>query len=146
MKETSINEIPLSSMGVTMTAGWRTALLTPAPIKDLVSNDDPEKPGIQVITKMSDGTSAAVIKERDVTLTFIVKGADEEDFLKKYTAFLQMLYKGKIILHVPSLGQHFGLIYRNATKYDDYGNVCTLAVKFTEPDPTDREETEITQA
>lgn len=143
MNDMSINGTPLSSMGITMTAGWRTALLTPAPIKDLVSNDDPTKPGIRYITEMSDGTSAAVIKERDVTLTFIVRGANDDDFLEKHAEFTRMLHKGKITLHVPAIRQHFRLIYRNVTKYNDHGNSCTLAVKFTEPNPTDRGETEI---
>lgn len=135
----TINNISLSSLGVTLLKGAYPALLAPAPIKELIENDDPTQHGTQVLTRKKDGSSIIRLAERDVTLTFLVQGKDEADYLAKYRAFIEMLQADKVVLHIPDLGESFTLIYRNATQFDNYRrNACSLAIKFREPNPAER--------
>lgn len=129
----SINRIPLRSIGVTLLAGAYSALLTPPPLKDFVKNEDPTKPGTDVLV------NNPVVSERDITLTFLIEGADRYSFLSNYKAFVSELQKGKVALYVPDLNWHFHLLYTNSTQFENYRlNACKIAVKFNEPNPANR--------
>lgn len=135
----TINGISISSLGVSIEKGGYAALLTPAPLKDFVENNDPTKHGTEVLTHKSNGDSLARVAERDVTLTFLITGTTEDDFMAKYAHFVALLHDGNINLHIPDLGRTFKLIYRNSTQYDNFRlKACKLAVKFREPNPSDR--------
>lgn len=134
MSNITINGTPLSQFGAILLNGGYGNLLLPAPVKDYVTNDDPLKNGTQV-----DTTHIPSIKERDVTLTFLLRGDSVEDFMAKRQAFLAELYKGFVVLNVPDLGQTFHLLFRSCTQYENYRiSGCKLAVQFNEPDPTNR--------
>ena len=77
--EVTINNKPLSTMGVAMLSGAYAALLTPPSLKEFVENDDPTQNGIDIIVPDS-----PVVNERDVTLTFLIKGTSQEAFLSNY--------------------------------------------------------------
>lgn len=129
----TINRIPLKSIGVTLLAGAYSALLTPPPLKDFVKNDDPTKPGTDVLV------NNPVVSERDVTLTFLIEGADQHSFLSNYKAFISELQKGKVVLYIPDLNWYFHLLYSNSTQFENYRlNACKIAVKFNEPNPANR--------
>lgn len=137
--EITINGTPLSSLGATLISGGYAALMMPAPLKEFVENDDPLKPGTQVITKDSAGNPIAVVRERDVTLAFLIEGSSQSDFLAKYASFVNILHRGAVTLHVPDLDRYFHLIYSNSTQYDNFlVKACRLAVKFREPNPANR--------
>ncbi len=132
----SINGKLLSTMGVTLLAGAYSALMTPAPLKDFVENEDPLKDGIDVLSPSNGGSLFPRIKERDVTLTFLIQGENEAEFKRNYAAFVKELYGGDINLFVDDLNRYFYLIYCNCTQFDNYRlNACKLAVKFREPNP-----------
>lgn len=137
--EITINGLPLSSMGATLVSGAYSALLTPPALKDFVENDAPLKDGTDVIvpgTEDEDDASIPRVKERDVTLTFLIQGKDSGDFMAKYDAFVAELYKGAVVLGVPDLGRYFHLLYGSCTQFDNYLlNACKVAVKFREPNP-----------
>lgn len=129
----TINGITLSSLGVTLVAGGYKEFLTFEPLKDFVENDDPLKPGVEVIVE------DPVSDERDLTLTFLVAGADKASFLSNLKRFKSELHKGMVVLYIPDLGEYYHLIYRNATQFENYHlHACKLAIKFREPDPTRR--------
>lgn len=135
----TINGTSLSSLGVSLEKGGYAALLLPAPLKDFVQNNDPTKNGTEVLTETADGTSLARIAERDVTLTFLITGDTQSDFLANYSAFISILQGGPINLNISDVGLTFRLIYRNATQYDNYRlKACKLAVRFREPNPANR--------
>ena len=142
--EITINGVSLASMGTTLLSGAYSALLTPPALKDFVENNDPLKDGTEVIVPGTDGkddTSTPKIKERDVTLTFLIQGDSETAFLDNYNAFVAMLHRGMINLYIPELERNFSLIYRNSTQFANYMlNACKLAVKFREPNPTSSED------
>ncbi len=140
--EITMNGIALSTMGSTLLSGSYASLLTPAPLKDFVENDDPLKDGIDVIvpgTNGEDDTTTPKVKDRDVTLTFLIQGATKSAFLANYSAFVAQLHKGAVILTVPELNATYHLLYSNSTQFDNYRlNACKLAVKFREPNPANR--------
>lgn len=135
----TINGTNISSLGVSLEKGSYAALLTPAPLKDFVENNDPTKDGTEVLTQKKDGTPLARIAERDVTLTFLIVGDSQSDFMAKYAQFVGILQSGNISLYIADLGRTFSLIYRSSTQYDNYRlKACKLAVKFREPNPANR--------
>ena len=52
-------------------------------VLEFVKNDDPTQNGIDIIVPDS-----PVVNERDVTLTFLIKGTSQEAFLSNYAAFV----------------------------------------------------------
>lgn len=135
----TINGIELSKIGVSLEKGSYAALLTPAPLKGFVENNDPTKHGTEVLTHKSDGSSLARVSERDVSLTFQIVGANNVDFMAKYSAFIDILNDGLITLYVSDLERTFRLIYSNSTRYDNFRlKACKLSVRFREPNPTNR--------
>lgn len=131
MAEIAINGHSLSKLGVTLLEGSYASLLTPPQMKDWVSNDDPRVDGIDYIVP-----ETSVVKERNVTLYFMVKGATQADFLSRYNTFIGLLQKGMANIYIPDLGETYALKYESCTSFDHFGlTVCKVAVKFTEPQP-----------
>lgn len=137
--EVTINGVSLASMGTTLLSGAYSALLTPPALKDFVENNDPLKDGTEVIVPGTDGendTSTPKLKERDVTLTFLIQGDSDSEFFDNYKAFVAILHRGMITLSIPELNRNFSLIYSSSTQFANYMlNACKLAVKFREPNP-----------
>ena len=133
-QEITINKKLLSDFGATLLTGAYAALLTPPALKDFVENDDPLKNGTEIIVP-----ETPMVKERDVTLTFLIKGSNSSSFFSNYNAFIAELHKGTVVISVPDLGRSFHLLYSNSTQFENYQlNACKLAVKFREPNPANR--------
>ena len=132
----SINGKPLSAIGVTLLSGAYSALMTPAPLKDFVENDNPLKDGTEVLSPLNGSTLRPRIKERDITLTFLIQGETEAEFKQNYASFVRILHEGDVVLFASDLSKSFHLLYSNCTQFDNYRlNACKLAVKFREPNP-----------
>lgn len=128
----------LDTFGVTLIRGWREALLTPTPVKSYVTNDSRIQHGQSVIA-----TSTYAKKDkRDVSISFLLEGATEEDYLQKYESFLdKVAYSGQFCLKVPRLKRVFKLVYSQCSKFGDYGlKKGNFTLKLTEYNPEDREE------
>ena len=131
MAEITINGYILSNLGVTLLEGSYASLLTPPQMKDWVSNDDPRMDGIDYIVP-----ETPVVKERNVNLYFMVKGATQAEFLSRYNTFIGLLQSGMANVSIPDLGETYALKYESCTSFDHFGlTVCKVAVKFTEPQP-----------
>lgn len=126
-----------SEYGVTLTRGWREALLKPASVKDYTKNDSRLEDGIRVIAS----STYAKKKERDVQISCILQGDTESDYLTKYEKFLSdIAYSGMIYLKVPVLNRIFKLVYTDCQKFGDFGlKRGNFTLKFTEPNPADRD-------
>ena len=130
-----INGTLLSEMGVSLLSPAYSVLLTPAPSKNWIENDDPNKNGVDV-----DELYIPPLNARDVTLTFLIYGKSEADYLAKYRAFIALLQGGIINLTMPDLGACYRLKYKSSSQFENYRlNACKLAVNFRENDPTNRE-------
>lgn len=131
MEEITINGYKLSSLGVTLLAGSYASLLKPAEMKEWVSNDDPRKDGIEYIVP-----ATPVVKPRSVDLYFMVQGNTRVEFLTRYTNFIGLLQRSISVVNIPDLGK-YRLKYESCTSFDHFNlKMCKVAVKFTEPQPT----------
>lgn len=133
MAEDTLNGKPLADLGAVLLAGAYSALMTPAPLKDFLENDDRSKDGTDVL--VNNPRKA----ERDVTLTFLITGNNTTNYLAHYDAFIAELHKGQITLYIGDLNQTFRLLFSNATQFENWRlNACKIAVKFREPNPANR--------
>ena len=74
----------LDTFGVTLVRGWREALLTPAPVKNYITNDSRLEHGEAIIAS----SKYAKLAKRDVSITFFLEGNSQDDYLQKYEVFL----------------------------------------------------------
>ncbi len=127
--------------GVSMGDGFVDALLSPAPLKDMVESDCRLLDGKTVIT------ASARVGSRDVTLPFTILGVADgtltaaESFAERRAAFTSRLQEGAVTLRVPALGDEaYSLVYKKSASYGQNRarTICTLSVKFDEPNPADR--------
>lgn len=125
-----------SNYGVTLTRGWREALLKPASIKEYSKTDSRLEDGVRMVAKKK----YAKLKERDVQLPFILEGTTEADYLTKYESFLtDIAYSGMVYLKIPIMKRVFKLVYSDCAKFGDDGKKTgNFTLKFTEPNPADR--------
>lgn len=123
--------------GVTLTRGWREALLKPAAVKDYSKNDSRLEDGIRIIAKKE----YAKKKERDIQLSFLLEGESETQYLANYEKFLNdIAYSGMIYLKVPVMNKVFKLVYTDCQKFGDFGlEKGNFTLKLTEPNPADRD-------
>lgn len=136
-KDITLNSKSLSTYGASLLEGSYISLLTPANIKEWVSNDPVDGDGVDYIVPTDTEDNIDVkVAERNLTLTFLVKGNDEADFLNKYNTLLGVLQRGMVTLYVPDLNRTYTLKYVGCSPFDMFNLLaCKLAVKFTEPRP-----------
>ena len=123
--------------GVTLTRGWREALLKPAAVKDYSKNDSRLEDGIRIIAKKE----YAKKKERDIQLSFILEAESETQYLANYEKFLNdIAYSGMIYLKVPVMNKVFKVVYTDCQKFGNFGlKKGNFTLKLTEPNPADRD-------
>lgn len=129
--------IDLGYFGVTLIRGWREALLTPASVKEFITNDNRLENGVSVIAT----PKYTKRNMREVSLPMLLEGNSEEDYLDKYEKFLEKIaYSGQFCLKIPCMKRVFKLVYSQCSNYGDYGlKKGNFTLKLTEYDPTDRE-------
>lgn len=127
----------LGKFGITLIRGWREALLKPAATKEYTKNDSRLEHGIRMVAKVE----YAKKKEREVQISCILEGETESDYLAKYEDFLNAIaYGGMIQLKVPVMNRVFKFVYSDCAKFGDFGlKKGNFTLKFTEPNPDDRE-------
>ena len=115
-----------------------SSLLKPAAVKTQKEVSLRERHGVRV--------PAAIVQRRaarDVTLQFAIMAANKEEFISRYTAFVEMLQTGEdgwLDFYFPEMNRHFHLFYREASDYkqltDFEGEVAgKFTVKLREPQP-----------
>ena len=122
--------------GVNMGDGFLDAIDAFAPMKAIIENESRIENGKRVIVKNP------VVASRDLTLKFVIKGADELDFRNKRKAFELELRKVTLDVTIPVLGEGvFHLLYTGnnvAYAMNPARTICTISAKFEEPNPADR--------
>lgn len=132
-----INNVDIAEYGAVLVRGWREELLKPASAKSYITNTSRLENGSRLIAKASN----VKLQSRTISLTVLVVGESEDEYLSRYESFLNAITQGAFILNVPSLKeQNFHLVYTSCEKFGNYGLKCGKFVcKFTEPDPTNRQ-------
>ena len=120
---------------VAMGSGFIENLLVPAGNKEFIENESRLENGKRVIT------TNPKVASRDVTLTFNIHGDSTTEYLSNYAAFVAILQAGSVKIRVPAINMTFNLIYKKSNSFN-IGRTrmdSSLAVKFEEPNPTDRQ-------
>lgn len=120
---------------VAMGSGFIENLLVPAGNKEFIENESRLENGKRVIT------TNPKVASRDVTLTFNIHGDSTSEYLSNYAAFVAILQAGAVKIRVPAINMTFNLIYKKSNSFN-IGRTrmdSSLAVKFEEPNPTDRQ-------
>lgn len=120
---------------VAMGNGFIENLLVPAGNKEFIENESRLEDGKRVIT------TNPKVASRDVTLTFNIHGDSTSEYLSNYAAFVAILQAGAVKIRVPAINMTFYLIYKKSNSFN-IGRTrmdSSLAVKFEEPNPTDRQ-------
>ncbi len=130
------NKNAFTEWGVRMDDGFLDAIGAPVPMKEFIENKSRLEHGKQVIT------TNPKLDERDVTLSFTIKGISQADYQAKKAAFQSELYKGALTIQVPANSNEvYHLIYTG--KSISYGQSLDrtfgkFTVKFNEPNPANR--------
>lgn len=122
-------------LGTSIGEGFFDALLAPAPKKEYITNSSRLKDGKSI-------TGNAKYDERSVTLVFDIEGSNTSDYLNKLKLFYTELGTAPMLLKVPPLGSDIYKLYYQSSSGFALNAAKThskVTVKFTEPNPTDRE-------
>lgn len=124
--------------GITPTDDAVTALMTPAPLKDYVSNESPLAAGKEML---SIGSYVPKADSRDVQIKFNLCAATKAKFLANYNSFCTELAKGYMEITLPTVNPDvvYRCYYQSCSQYSQFnGKAAKFLLKVTEPDPTNR--------
>ena len=128
--------------GVNMGDGFIESLYAPLPMKDVIENKSRLQDGKRVIIENRK------VDERDLTLTFTLKGDSPSDYAAKYKSFLNEITKGEFTIKIPPLGEdvyHYVPVrscaecIRSASFGFNPSRIFSkISVKLNEPNPANR--------
>lgn len=130
------NKDAYTTWGVNMGDGFIEAIYSPLPMKDVIENKSRLQDGKRVIIENRK------VDERDLTLTFTLKGASPSDYIAKYKAFLDEITKGEFAVKVPELGEevyHLYYLRSQSFAFNIARTFSKISVKLNEPNPANRE-------
>lgn len=131
-----IDGTDVKEWGITLVKGCYEALLTPPPVKDLITNSSRMEHGKRVIV----GTADMKYKDRNVTLNLFLEGETEDDYLGKLRGFMTKLMQGELAFYVPRLRTTYHFVYSQISSYGDYGvKKGKFALELNEPNPDNRQ-------
>lgn len=135
MQEITINGKGLWSVFRCRVAkGTYEKLLTPAPMKAYITNENRLEHGKKIMTENSRTDS------REISIQVFVEGDTEDEYLTNYQSFLNELQTGKLILSVPRLRTIFSFVYTGGGSYGDYGlKRGKFTLKLIEPSISNRQ-------
>ena len=112
-----------------------SALMTPAPNKEFISNKYRSKDGKTVIKHNPR------LDEREITITFNMTAKDADTFMANYAKFCEeVLAKGELVIRTkfqPNVW--YRCIYLSCTQFSQFiQEMAKFSLKLNEPDPSDR--------
>lgn len=128
-----------TTWGVCMDETALSALMTPAPNKEFISNKYRNKDGKHVIKHNPR------LDERDITIGFNMIAKDEDEFLYNYAKFCdEVLSTGELVLRTTYQPKvYYRCIYISCTQFSQFlRQMAKFSLKLNEPDPSNRGETD----
>lgn len=112
-----------------------SALMTPAPNKEFISNKYRSKDGKTVIKHNPR------LDEREITITFNMTAKDADTFMANYAKFCEeVLANGELVIRTrfqPNVW--YRCIYLSCTQFSQFiQEMAKFSLKLNEPDPSDR--------
>ena len=127
-----------STWGIFLEDTALSTLMTPAPIKEFISNKYRSKDGKRVIKHNP------CLDEREITIAFCMTAKDKATFLANYASFCDdVLANGELLIHTSFQPKvWYRCIYLSCTQFSQYDReLAKFSLKLDEPDPSDRGET-----
>lgn len=121
--------------GISMDSTALTALMTPAPMKDFISNESRLEHGISV-TNINPKKA-----QRELTLAFNLIANSMEDFLQKYNDFCNnVLAQSLLVINTKyQPGVFYKCYYISCSQFAEYNmTMGKFILKLVEPNPDDR--------
>jgi len=111
-----------------------STLMTPAPLKDYITNKSPLNNGKDV------KPWTPKVDERDLTLVLYLVAPDRETFLSRYNAFVtDVLQAGELTLKTKYSDDVYHLLYVSCQQFSTYRmGVGKFTLKLNEPNPLNR--------
>ncbi|MBR3093440.1 MAG: hypothetical protein IKG99_10555 [Bacteroidaceae bacterium] len=122
--------------GISLDSSGLAALMTPASLKEFVSNESRLEHGRQYIA------THPKLKERELTLRLNLYAPTAALFYARYNAFCtDVLATGTVDISTRyQSGLVYHCLYQSCTQYTQYrGKIAKFALKLTESDPSNRD-------
>lgn len=127
-----------ATYGAIVTQNGLNQILKPAPMKTPLSNRNAGMDGARVLYK------TIRVDSRTFTLPLALRAADEGAYYNAVQSLVNDIQKKKVTLKVVMDGipNYFRVYYTGTASYTKFnGKWGEMTLSFTEPDPTDRNET-----
>ncbi|MCC8175534.1 MAG: hypothetical protein LIO91_03780 [Bacteroidales bacterium] len=129
--------------GIRLAETSLTALMTPPPLKDYISNSSALEHGKRVLT---DNGNRPKVNEREVQLVISLEASSLAQFLTRYRAFCDVLKQGVVSItlvvteNATRYSETFHLNFLSCSQYSEFnGRLGKFTLKFNEPNPENRE-------
>ena len=120
--------------GVSLSDGSISALMTPAPMKERLTND------VRVEHGSRTSNQNPKLASRDVTLEMHLSASSRSDFFTKYASFCSELATGALNIKTifqPSVT--YRMLYVSCTQFTAFvDGLAKFSLKLTEPNPNNR--------
>lgn len=141
-----LNGADIDQYHLTPLRGNLEKLITPAPEKKLITNENDSINGVMIVTT----PDMARVDKRELLLQFKLNTYSITDLQRELDNLRTVLRNGVIDggtptgineLHVPILQKTYRLKFVNFDKYKNFGldGKATIVIKFLEPDPTQQQ-------
>lgn len=120
--------------GISLDSKGLSALMTPAPLKDVIENESRLEHGSRTIN--TNPRKAA----RDISLPMHMHAHTEEAFLANYAAFCAILETGSLDIWTKyQPATHYKVLYKSCTQFQEYGRgIAKFVLRLYESNPGDR--------
>jgi len=136
-----LNGVEISAYNLTPTNGTLNAIQAFGGYKKTVTNDNKAIDGTRIVTT----PDKRYKDKRTVILPFVLQTASLYELERAKDQLEEVLKWGKDNtgineLYIPNLGKCYRLWLESIDKYTNFGacGICTLQIKFTEPNPANR--------
>lgn len=123
-----------TTWGIILTDDAISAILTPPPLKEFITNSSRAEHGTRVVV----GTPK--VDSRELTVTFILTAPTKDEFFTKYLSFCEELKNGvlsMVISYQPEVVYNF--VYRSCQQFSQYNaEAAKFLLKLTEFNPNER--------
>ncbi len=125
-----------NTYGLSLTGGAFAVLMTPAPLKTVITNDSRLEHGKRYVT------NTPRLDERPLTLPCHIIATGYADLMAKLDRLTAILAKGEVKMRVTfdtGVTIQYRFIYQGFSSLSQAaGRLALIALKFIEPNPTDR--------
>lgn len=123
--------------GVSLGYGSLTALMTPPPMKDYITNESAAAHGKVIANSAS---AMPKVDSREVQLTVFLQADSAEAFYSKYASFVEELQGGQILLRTRYQPEvMYRLYYLSCSQFSNFnGRLGKFVLRLSEPNPMNR--------